>query len=103
MTACGISDFAKRLKTLGLREYIYDSDNNPGQESRSLRLCLRFSSASFSPSSGRIVFRDGRQSLTLNCVKEVRLYENFNTVGTVFDVVCREPGEQERHWRFLAD
>ena len=103
MTVFGLSDFADWQKRSCLREYILDSDNTEQTADRCFAVCLRFPSVSVSASSRRIVFRDGKNSLTLNRVKEVRLDEDPDLVGTVFDVVCLTVDGKEIVWRFLAD
>ena len=103
MAVFDLGEFKEWSDSNPVREYILDSDNNEWNTPCRFHTCLRFQTVSVGGRTGRIIFRSGSSSLTLPRVKEVRIHEHFNTVGTVFDVICLSDDGKEVSWRFLAD
>lgn len=103
MTVFDIAEFLDWQKSSGLNEYIFDSDNNDWLTSCCFHVCMRFPTVSVSMAFHRIIFQNGNNYLDLEHVKEIILYDDCDTVGTVFDVVCEPTDGQKKCWRFLAD
>lgn len=102
MRVMSVSGFSDWEKGAGVREFIFDSDNNSGALKDCFHVCLRFPSVAVSRTTSRIAFRNGPDCLYLDRVKEVKLYDEYEEIGAVFDVVCKDPACGEISWRFLA-
>ena len=101
MTVLSVSDFMNWKDSGKAEEYIFDSDNNDSL-TPCFRICMRFHTVSVSRAFRRIMFLEGKNSMIFERVKEVRIHEEFDTVGTVFDIVCESENEREVPARFLA-
>ena len=103
MRVLSVSGFSKWQEEAGIKEFIFDSDNNSGTMWERLHISMRFPCAVVSRSSNRIAFKNKAGCLCLDRVKEVDLHDEYDCVGTVFDIVCKNPESGDISWRFIAD
>lgn len=99
MRVLTVSEFQDWLRRSTPEVYIYSSSN---QASRcSARASLHFDRMVVCPEIRQLWFGNGHDSLFFDEVKEVHMFDDVNSVGTVFDVVCEGPSA--RSYRILAD
>ena len=103
MKVMSVSEFDAWQKASGERVFILDTDNNEWHPAQPFHICLRFPKVIVSAFLDRIAFRDGNTILCLDRVKEVHMYDTYEMVGTVFDVICCPTVGNPMTWRFLAD
>lgn len=101
MRILSVSEFAEWDRQHAPSEYIFSTENNGWASADCAILTARYSGALIGSGLNRICFRDNRNSLCLERIKEVRMYDDKESIGVVFEVVCA--GKRERVFRFLAD
>lgn len=103
MRVLSVSGFSDWQREAGIKEFVLDSDNNDDVAWGRLHVSMRFPCAVVSRASNRIAFKCDAGCLYFDHVKEVDLHDEFDCVGTVFDIICKLPGNGEISWRFIAD
>ncbi len=114
MKVLSVSEFIEWQREHSPQEFIFDSDNNSWLSPYGIHVVLRFQSVAFSSTMRRVLFRNTRDSLCIEQIKEVHMFDEIDCVGTVFDLICESrerdgprdvsfchPGR--RRYRFLAD
>ena len=102
MEILSVAEFADWSATTDREEYIFDSDNNNWLNDMSFHACIRFSSVVVSQTSKRIAFRNEKNYMSFERIKDVHMFNDPKAVGTVFDIVCNTPEHGVISWRFLA-
>ena len=82
--------------------FLFSTENNRHFKPYGVQIRERFSSLTRSASSDRLCFRNQSGTLCLEHVKEVRMYDDRDSIGIVFDVVC-DMGRVPCVWRMIAD
>ena len=82
--------------------YIVSTENNPHTKALGFYVGMRFMSMLHSSSLNRICLQNDSGVICLEQVKEVHMYDDVESVGVVFDVVC-ETGCGKYIWRLIAD
>ena len=101
MRTVKVTEFGDWLSRVKPSEYIFASENHPESRIPEIGFTLRFGSAEVSDRTCRVLFRNGENSICIGRIKEVRIYDDRENVGTVFEIVCS--GRSERIFRFIAD
>ena len=101
MSVMSISEFADWVRRSTFVDYIFTTENNKQSGLSNISVSFRFHEAVVSVQTGRVLFRDGENILCIGRIKEVRIYDDRDSVGTVFELVC--PGRTGCVYRFLAD
>lgn len=109
MRILSISEFGVWKEEAGEKEYILTTENNKDLFPFPVKMTLRMHEVILSPFTGRICFRNKNDIICFERVKEVHMYDDVDSIGTVFDLVCEVSGADRikssslRRIRFLAD
>lgn len=109
MRVLSISEFAGWTREAGEKEYILSTENNSGLFSFPAKMTLRMHDVILSPFTERVFFRNQNDTICFERVKEVHMYDDIDSIGTVFDLVCEVPVKdsvkqyRRKRIRFLAD
>ena len=114
MKVLSVSEFREWQLEHCPREFIFDSDNNSWLSPFGIHVVLRFTSVVFGSTLCRLLFRNAQDSLCIEQIKEVHMFDEIDCVGTVFDLICdsgercgsrseRKKYPDRRRYRFLAD
>lgn len=103
MKVLSVSEFSAWNNKAGCRGYTFDMENNSRIKTGHMHACLCFRSMRISTSYDRILFFSELGSMVLDSVKEVRMFENSDGVGTYFDIVCGMDGPGRAVYRIIAD
>ena len=97
-----VPDFRNWILKTDIACFVFSSENNDRLRSIGLSIGERYSSLVFGTSPDRLCFRSGDGRLQLEHVKEVHLYDDCESIGIVFDILCGDEGGYVS-WRFIAD
>lgn len=86
MRVLSLSEFAEFCMRRGCSCYIYSTQNQPAAEHDMLRCTLRFHSIIINLKPDRICFRNDYDSLNIEQVKDVVVYDERPCIGTIFKV-----------------
>ena len=103
MRILSVSEFYDWVHEQPPNNYIFSTENNPSFFDSMLRLSLHFQHVTAIVHPSRICFRNNLDSLTLECVKEVHMYDDRESVGVVFEILCEGGVSGTNVYRFLAD
>ena len=90
MRKLSVSEFQEWVRNRQPEEYIFSSENNTGSIPAGLYMRFRFRDTLIRPDSRRICFGEARHSICFDEIKEVIMYEDRESIGTVFDIVCKK-------------
>ena len=102
MRVLTVSGFNEWARDFAPSYYVYSSENNRALKALGITMSEHYRSMSVSSSLTRICFRNTNGTLCLENVKEVHMYDDRESIGVVFDVVCNT-GSGRRIWRLIAD
>ena len=102
MRVLTVPEFHRWVKQKDPDYYVFSSENNPSLDAIGLHISNRFRTLVFPSSSDRICLKDNIGTVCLEHVKEVHMYDDRESIGVVFDVVCSIAGK-EISWRLIAD
>ena len=100
MRVLSISEFQNWVSGQQPSIFIFSTENNTFLESGMMRLSMHFDRVL--TGRGRICFRNHLDVLYFECVKEVRMYDDVESIGVVFEIIC-EGGRGGTVYRFIAD
>jgi hypothetical protein len=109
MRVLSVSEFAGWTREAGEKEYILSTENNSGLFPFPAKMTLRMHDVILSPFTERVFFRNQNDTICFERVKEVHMYDDIDSIGTVFDLVCEVPVKdsmktsRRKRIRFLAD
>lgn len=92
MKVLSVSEFSKYCADNQPDCYIYATDNQRERFSPSIKAVLRFKNVIINLKPDRICFRNELDKLCFECVKEVQILDDRPSIGTIFNIVCAEPG-----------
>ena len=99
MRVLSVSEFHDWAQHYCPDDYIFSTENNHTLFDTMLRFSLHFPQAIVC--NHRICFRNKKDSMSLECVKEVHMYDDVESIGVVFDIICG--GEAPKKYRMIAD
>ena len=102
MRILSVSEFSKYCSDVSPVCYIYATDNQGDKYSHTMKMTLRFSRVIINLKPDRICFMNELDKLSFECVKEVRMFDDKPSIGTVFSIVCKECGNDVAY-TFIAD
>jgi len=82
--------------------YVFSAENNMQLVLSGLHIKERFYDLIYSASTDRLCFRNSTGTLCLEHVKEVHMFDDIESIGIVFDIVCNV-GHNLYTWRLIAD
>ena len=94
-----VSEFEDWCRSNAPSQIIYASSNQ--KFTGCIRVSLRFDRVIVCPELRQIWFGSGNDSVFINTVKEVHMFDDVKRVGTVFDIVCE--GTSPGILRMIAD
>ncbi len=106
MRVLSISEFAEWTRTAVEKSYILSTENNANLFPFAAKMTLRMPDVIPSPFTERIMFRNQKDIICFERVKEVHMYDDVESIGTVFDLVCcvtKGKGTSLQRVRFIAD
>lgn len=109
MRVLSIPEFGEWIAGSDISTYILASVNNRDLFPFPAEMTLRLHKVVLSRFTRRIMFVNDADSICFERVKEVHMYDDADTIGTVFDLVCEVPNDISgkpnaiRTIRFLAD
>lgn len=86
MRFLSLSEFAEFCACRGRSCYIYSTQNQPDAEHDMLRFTMRFNSIIINLKPDRICFKNDCDSLNIEQVKDVVVYDDRPCIGTIFKV-----------------
>lgn len=106
MRVLSLSGFAEWTRAAGEKVYILSTENNRDLFPFAAKMTLLMPDVIISPFTERIMFRNRKDIICLERVKEVHMYDDVESIGTVFDLMCEVPkgtGSPLKRIRFIAD
>ena len=102
MKVLSVSEFAEFCKKKQPSCYIYATQNQQDSQRNCLRVVLRFQTVIINLKPDRICFLNELDKLSFECVKEVHMFDDRPSIGTIFSIVCTECGD-DVEYTFIAD
>lgn len=102
MRILSVSEFSKYCNDVSPVCYIYATDNQSDKYSHTMKMTLRFSKVIINLKPDRICFMNELDKLFFECVKEVHMFDDKPSIGTVFSIICMDGGN-EVAYTFIAD
>lgn len=103
MKVFSVSEFGKWYRDTAFRELVFSTSNQTDNRYGDIRLSLRFNQVIVHPEIRQIYFKNCSDTLCLDMVKEVHMYDDMGKFAAYFDVVCVDHNAKaEMMLRFLA-
>ncbi len=102
MRILSVSEFSRYCDDVNPMCYIYATDNQGKKYSHTMKLNLRFTKIIINLKPDRICFLNELDKLSFECVKEVHMFDDRPSIGTIFSIVCTECGD-DVEYTFIAD
>ena len=102
MRILSVSEFSKYCSDVSPACYIYATDNQDDKYSHTMRMTLRFPKVIINLKPDRICFVNELDKLSFESVKEIHMFDDKPSIGTVFNIVCMECGNDVAY-TFIAD
>ena len=99
MRVLTVSEFSQWHRETKPETYIYATENQRDHGKSNASAVLRLPQMIASPPLRRLCFCSATNSLAFNRVKEVHLFDDMESIGTAFEIVC----DSGPHYRMLAD
>lgn len=85
LTLTGFKNLCKKITPTS---FIYDTENQPRGIKENVKMTARYSDVIFMLNPNRICFKGETGTLCFDRVKLIRHYDDAQTVGEVFSIVC---------------
>lgn len=103
MRKISVSEFSRYCKEKNPSCYIYLTDNQDDEcYSPTMKATMRFSEVIISLKPDRICFANCCDRLSFERVKEIQMFDDRPSIGTVFNIVCMDGGSPVKY-TMLAD